>query len=987
MPRLALSMLGALQVTLDGQPATGFESVKARALLVYLAVESDRPHTRDHLAGLFWPDQPDPAARTNLRQTLANLRLVLGDRTSPEPFLQVSRESVQFNSSSDHWLDTSAFTSLIAACVQHPHRRPQTCKTCAARLEQAAALYRGSFLDQFYADDSAPFEEWVLVKQEDLRRLALDALARLAEYDLRRGTYDQALEHAVRLLQFDPWSEQAYRQAMRAYAARGERSAALQQYEACRRVLAVDMHAEPSEETTAVYEAIKTERGRRNGENHPSPPVPSLPIPPTPFVGREKEVADLADLLANPACRLISIIGPGGIGKTRLALATAADQSDQFEDGAVFVPLAAQSSADHLAPAIMAALGLPLEGPRDALDQLLIHLRERPVLIVLDNLEHISNGARLLSAILRETTEVALLVTSRERLNLQGEWVVDLHGLEIPEGSRVERVEEYSAVRLFLQSARRARADRLFSDEDKSSIVRICRLVEGMPLAIELAAAWVRTLSCREIAEETGKGLSLFATRLHDVPERHRSMHRVFEHSWTLLQEQERSALRRLSVFRGGFQREAAEQVAGASLPLLAALVDKSLVRAGSMERYSMHELVRQFAEGKLIECGELEETCDRRLAYFIALVEQTVPHMSDPEPQACLERLDMENGNLRATLEWCFRSNGAREGLRLSGALWRFWYLRGYYNEGRRWLERALAVSAHDIPAVERRRPLDGVGVLAWMQADYVAARAYIESSLAISRDLGDSRGVAYSLRALGTVARDQGDVAESRSFFQASLALYRELGDRPGIAHSTRALGIVTREQGEHAASRSYFEEARMILEEIGDRRSMARLLINMGESARVQGDYDTALSFYSQGSAIAQELGDQDSLVICLQNSASAIHCQGDHARATRLARESLRILQGQMIKASVVVSLALLGGLAGSEKRPARALRLFAAAETLRDAIGFHFYYADQVAHDRDMAAARAQLDEATCAAAWAEGRAMTLDQAMAYALEE
>ncbi len=988
MPRLALSMLGALQVTLDGQPVTGFESVKARALLAYLAVESGRAHSRDHLAGFFWPDQPDLAARTNLRQTLANLRLALGDRISPaEPFLRVSRESVQFNPSSDHWLDTAAFTALLAACVQHPHRRPHTCKTCMARLEQAAALYRGSFLDQFSVDDSAPFEEWVLAKQEHLRRRALDALARLAEYDLRRGIYDQALGHAMRQLQFDPWSEQAHRQAMCAHAARGERSTALQQYETCRRVLAVDMHAEPSEETTALYEAIKAERDKMKDGNRPSPPPPTLPVSPTPFVGREKELAELANLLSNPACRLISIIGPGGIGKTRLALAAAADQYDQFEDGAVFVPLAAQSSADHLAPAIMAALGLSLEGPRDPKDQLLVYLRERPVLIVLDNLEHISNGGRLLSAILRETTKVLFLVTSRERLNLQGEWVFDLHGLEVPEGSRVDQVEEYSAVRLFLQSARRARAGGLFSDEDKSSIVRICRLVEGMPLAIELAAAWVRTLSCREIAEETGKGLELFATRLHDVPERHRSMRAVFEHSWTLLQEQERSALRKLSVFRGGFQREAAEQVAGASLPLLSALVDKSLVRAGSMERYSLHELVRQFGEGKLIECGELEATWDRHLAYFLALAEQAAPHLSDPDPQACLERLEMENGNLRAALEWCFGSKGAREGLRLSGALWRFWYLRGYYDEGRRWLERALAVTAEGIPAVEKRRALDGAAVLAWMQGDYGAARAYNESSLTISRDLGDACGIAYSLRTLGIVARDRGDLAESRSYLQASLALYRELGDRRGIAHSTRALGIVTREQGEHTASQSYFKEALTILQELGDQRSLARLFINMGESARAQGDYDTALSFYSQSSAIAQELGVKEDLVICLQNSAYAIHRQGDYARATHLARESLKLLQQQMIKASVVISLAILGGLAGSQKRPERAFRLFASAEMLRDAIGFHFYYADQVALDRDLAAARTQLNESAAEAAWAEGRAMTLEQAIAYALEE
>lgn len=990
MPRLALSVLGALQVTLDGQPVTGFESAKARALLVYLAVECDRAHTRDHLAGFFWPDQPDASARTNLRQTLANLRRALGESSSQELFLHISREAVQFNPSSDYMLDAAAFSSLLAACERHPHRHPDTCKSCAAQLKQATVLYRGNFLDQFFVNGSAPFEEWVLARQEDLRRAALDALARLAQYHLARGTYDQALEHATRLLQLDPWREEAHRQVMRAYAAMGERSAALTQYETCRKVLAEEMDAEPSGPTTALYQAIKGEGERPQGERGPAeffPRLPSLPTPPTPLIGRERELAEVGDLLSNPTCRLLTIVGPGGMGKTRLALAAAAEQHAQFRDGAIFVPLASQSSADLLAAAIMTALEIPLSGPQDPNDQLRLYLREREVLIVLDSFEHLPDGASRLSAILRNAARVAFLVTSRERLSLQGEWVFDLHGLEVPEGHRVDEVERYSAVQLFVQSARRVRSNVSFSDEDKSSIVRLCQLVEGMPLAIELAAAWVRTLTCREIAEEIDKGFGFLATRLQDVPERHRSMRAVFEQSWLFLSEEERRVLEKLSVFRGGFEREAGEQVAGATLPLLAALVDKSLVRVGKGERYLSHELVRQFAEGKLTDSGKLEETRDRHLAYFLEVAEKAEPYLQGHEPQAWLDRLEAESGNLRAALEWCFLARRARTGYKLAGALWRFWYLRGYLVEGRRWLEQALSAPAEGISAREKRNVLDGVVALAFDQGDCVAARVHCEPSLAISRELGDSRGIAYSLRALGMIARDQGNLAESRSHYEASLALYRELGDQREIAHSFRGLGIIVREQGDYASSRSYFEQALSILQELGDRRGTARLLINMGESARGQRDYATALAFYLQSSAIARELGDTRDLILSLLNSARAIHAQGDYVRATVLAKESLKLSHAQRVQPNVVENLTVLAGLAGSQKRPERALRLFAAAEVLQDAIGYHFYRADQADYDRELAAARAQLDKNAEVAAWAEGRAMTLEQAIDYALEE
>ncbi len=955
MPHLAIDVLGALQVTLDGHPVTGFESAKARALLVYLAVESNQPHPRDALAGLLWPEESDRSARNNLRQTLANVRQAIGDRASAgQPFLLVTREAIQFRVSSDCTLDLNTFDSLLTACSMHAHRHPEGCKSCADRMQRAVELYRGDFMAQFFLSDSAPFEEWALVQRENLNRRALEALDCLAEYHSRRGAHEQALALARRALGLDPWREEAHRQVMRSLALSGQRGAALVQYETCRRVLAEEMKVEPSAETAALYEEIKTGNWKlevsgwkqsRISNVQPQTSDFQLPTPSTPFLGREKELAELAELLANPTCRLISIVGPGGMGKTRLALAAAVEQAVGFRDGVVFVPLASVRSPDLVISAILVAVGITPQGPSDPKDQLFAHLRERELLLIFDNWEHLLGGTALLSELLQRAPRLALLVTSRERLNLQGEWVLDLAGLEIPEGRRADEVEAYSAVQLFLQSARRVRSGRSFSDEEKASIVRICRLVEGMPLAIELAAAWARTLSCRQIAEEIEKSYGFLAGSLRDLPERHRSLRAVFEHSWNLLGEEERSVLSALSVFRGGFGREAAERVAGACLSILAALVDKSLVRSDGADRYDLHELVRQFAHEKLLESAEMEQTRDRHLDYFAALAKQAEPYLPGRDQHTWLERLEAEIDNLRAALEWSLEGERAGTGLRLAGALWRFWYTRGHLSEGRQWLGQLLAQSG-DTPSADKNIAVYGAGGLALLQADLASARSYAEASLAIAR----------------------------------------QLSDPTRIAHSARLLGIIAREQGEYAASRAHFQESLAILEQLGDRHGIAWLLINMGESARGQGDYAAALALYSRSLGTAQDLGDKEAVAIGLMNSGHIAHYQGDLEKARALYGESLQLFQSLRAEQSIAECLAGFAGLAASQNRPERAARLFGAAERLLQAIDYHLYQADQADYDRALAVARAQLGAVSLAGAMEEGRAMTIEQAIALALD-
>ncbi|RME44461.1 MAG: SARP family transcriptional regulator, partial [Chloroflexi bacterium] len=647
MAHLSLSFLGRFQVTLDGSPVASFESDKVRALLAYLSVEADHPHGRGVLAGLLWPEQPEQSARTNLRHVLLKLRQAIGDRDASPPFLLITRGTIQFNPASDHWLDVTAFSDLFNASQKHRHRRLGACLPCIRRLSQAAELYEGNFLEGFTLHDSAVFEEWSSVIRERLHRQALDALYHLAAYHERRGEYDQAREYAVRQIQLEPWREEAHRQLMGLLALSGQRSAALAQYDACRRVLAEELGVEPTAETTALYEQIKGTRekgkkGRREERDlappllGPSAPLHNLPPQLTSFVGREAELTQITERLSNPDYRLVTLVGPGGIGKTRLALAAAGQQVGMFQHGVWFVSLAGLDSAESLVPAIAGVLNVPLHGGEEPDARLLAYLHDKEMLLVLDDFEHLLDGTDLVLDILRGAPQIVILITSRQRLNVQAEYVIGVEGLALPppprpspyQGEGVRKgVESYSAVQLFVERAdQTTRSGFALSAETIPDVVRVCQLVEGMPLAIELAAALADTYSCADIARSIRGTLDFLATTMRDVPPRHRSMRAVFESSWGRLSEAERRVLAHASVFRGGFTQEAALAVIGHQLPVnsdqlsvnsdetgqsslitdhcLLSLVDKSLLRRTASGRYEMHELLRQFAAEKL-EIGD----------------------------------------------------------------------------------------------------------------------------------------------------------------------------------------------------------------------------------------------------------------------------------------------------------------------------------------------------------------------------------------------
>jgi predicted ATPase/DNA-binding SARP family transcriptional activator len=1003
MAHLALALLGPPLVTLDGRPVTGFDYDKVRALLAYLAIEADRPHRRAVLAGLLWPDQSEQAAHNSLRQALATLRRAIGDQDVPVPFLRITREAIQFNPASDHDLDVAMFTALLTACQRHTHRHPETCLSCSRRLQEAVALYRGDFLAQFSLPDSITFEEWALVKREHLHQLMMQALIQLADYHELRGQSAQTQHYASLQLEFDPWREEAHRQLMRVLVLRGQRSAALAQYERCRRTLADELGVEPAKETTALYERIRdTTCAELFAQQHETQHVQNFPAQTTALIGREVELLELGALLENPAHRLITIVGPGGIGKTRLALAVAAEQSVTFAHGAAFVPLASISSADFLAPAILDTLAVE-QGQRDPREQLVEYLRTKELLLVLDNLEqllaaglaHDASGnsqgedvANLLSDMLRQAPGITLLVTSRERLALPGEWLFDLAGLSYPPGELPTDINGYSAVQLFMQRAGQVRRQFVLAHDEARAVARICRLVEGLPLAIELAAAALRIRSCMAIAEAIEGGVTMLAVEMRAIPERHRNMWATFEHSWQLLSDEERLVFSRLSVFRGGFEEDAAAQVAQAIPEVLAALFDKSLLRWDGIARYDMHELIRQYAAEKLRKSGEEEPIRRQHALYFLALAEAAEPRLTSRERSQWLERLDRDHDNLRAVLAWSQENLDVGEiGLRLVGALFWFWLLRNYVVEGRAWAEAALVTANVSEQPGAWAKALYSAGYLAWVQNDHAAAHTRLKESVERWRETEDRRGLAYALGVLGLVLCDlHHDYIGGNDLCAESVAILREQGNPWDLACVLYFFGNVAHKRGDYAAPRCIYEESLALWRVAADPWGVAFPLYRLGLTASKQGDYATARILLEESLAIRRQVGSKWYIAVSLYSLAEVALCQEDYPEATARLAESLVLYQELGSKGQITETLEQFARAAASQAQLERAACLWGAARTQRDVIGTQIPPRERMDYERGIDDARVALGEDAFAAAWAVGCAMTLEQAIAYALE-
>ena len=648
MPRLTLALLGPPEIAVDGQPFKT-DRRKAVALLAYLAVTA-RPQARATLAALLWPDYAPDSAAAYLRRTLWELNQALG-----KGWVEADRDQVNLALTPADTLDVAAFRAGLTAADP-------------AALNAALALYRGEFLAGFSVPDTAPFAEWQAAQAEALRREFAGGLQRLVEAPTAARDLPAALAQARRWLALDPLAEPAHRAVMRLLALSGDRAAALRQYEAAAAALQAELRAAPEPETTALHAAIR--RGELAAPAGPAPAPASppevmvdLPTLATPFIGRRADVEHVQALLQDPAHRLITLVGVGGVGKTRLSIQAATELRASFPDGIYFAPLAAVPEAAGVLPALAKAVRFSFYREQEShRQQLLDYLRDKRLLLILDNFEHLLAAAPLAADLLAAAPHLKLLVTSRSRLNLPGEQLRPVVGMRLPTAAESSawadpeaEARAYSAVQLFLDRARRVRPDFTLTRANLEAVLTICRLAQGMPLALELAAAWMELLPPAEIAAELARSLDFLETDQAGVPDRQRTLRTVFEPSYKLLTAEERRAFEQLCVFNGSFAREAAEHVTGITLRTLLGLANKSWLQQTDDGRFQLHELMRQFGAERLqADPTAWQAAHARHAAYFLHFATEQLQRLRGPGQVEALRTLELEyDTNLRATWDW----------------------------------------------------------------------------------------------------------------------------------------------------------------------------------------------------------------------------------------------------------------------------------------------------------------------------------------------
>jgi predicted ATPase len=868
MPRLKLSFIGTFEAQLDGEPIKEFESSKVRALLAYLVMEADRPHSRDHLAGMFWGESNDEAAAKNLRQALSNLRKAIRDDEAEHPLLIISPAAIQANPGPVLWLDTREFESLLSACESHPHRKLETCRVCARRMQAALSLYRGSFLQGFFLKESAAFQDWIIIRREYYHQKAIDALGVLVAYNRRRGEIKAAILHAQCLVALDPWREEAHITLMELLALDGQRSAALKQYATCRRVLMAELGVEPNADTVRLRESIRS--GILPQVQERSAPG-NLPVEVTSFVGRQSELAQISDHIQNPDKRLLTIVGPGGVGKTRLALQAARDERFAFADGVFWAQLENVPTADLLALAIADAVGFSFPSSGNDREQLFNYLRRREILLVLDNCEHLLDGADFVADLLRNAPNLAILATSRQPLQIQAEWLLELGGLSIEARDNKTPLQAdlqpapapSDAVRLFEDRAQRVAPAFSLTPEDHQQIVRLCQILDGLPLGIELAAAWMRQLSPAQIAEWVSRDLDFLASGLRDAPERHRSLRVVFDQSWDMLTESERGSFASLSVFPSDFDRTAAQEICGAAGAMLNQLWQRSLVRQQASERFSLHPLLKQYA-GEKLNAAQARELGKRFQAYHASIAVKLESQLQGADLKNALAHFSGELENLVEA--WRLALAEMRlESLNtlLTPLFWYFEIKGGIYEghflfqktaqflEGRKKPTRAEANFARRLDAR-----------FAWL----CFRRSEMEEAVARFQNLAEegfesleAHEQVFAMTRLASSIFEQGRKKEALKWLEAAFNICSKINTPWEEALTYNHYGSMLNMLGDMQRAEDVLRRSLQIADEHGYLWTSASALSNMAVVAYFREDYRAAIDMFLQSNEKALSYGD--------------------------------------------------------------------------------------------------------------------------------
>jgi predicted ATPase/DNA-binding SARP family transcriptional activator len=864
MTQLNLTYFGAPRIEVDNTSASVGHS-KGVAMLAYLAV-TGQPHTRESLAAFLWPNHDPPSALGEVRRMLWALNKALG-----KGWLAADRQTIALHPQPDLWVDINHFRQLLNCWAEHGHKASEVCPACYNPLTEAVGLAQNEFLAGFTLPDSPDFDAWQANESQQLRRELAYALEKLIQLTLHNAEQasEQAITYAERLLGLDPLNELAHRLLMALYAWANHPVAAFRQYQECVKLLRDEVGASPAEATTTLYEHIRlgefdpaTEFAELPAYVVASSPASersrhNLPAQITPFIGREFEISALSGLLLDANLFLVSIIAPGGMGKTRLAIELGSRSGKQFQDGVFFVELAPIKEVRNITPAVADAIGYQFQQDgRSQIQQVLDFLESKQTLLIMDNFEHLVNGgAEIVTEMLKSASRLKILITSRQRLNQSGETLFTLHGLRLPGLEISEDSARNAAIELFQQTARRARPDFVLTQENLPNVIQICRLVEGMPLGILLAAPWITVLSTAEIAGEIKKGLDILEAEAGELPERLRSMRAVFDQSWSMMSEAEGQVFMKSAVFRGGFTREAGQKVVGAGLQELLSLANKALIeRDASTGRYHIHELLRQYAEEKLHQSDQNDQTRDDHTHYYLTyLAEQTV-NLKGADQFSTLKSIEIDIENIRQG--WDEAVNNREFDLlnRALEAMYLFCLLQSRLEDGKALFDKArqglVPESGHE------PHPLWLVLEIRFYSSteSKTALHRRLKSSLALARSRNDQSEAAFCLHTLATIAHyvDQ-NPHQAITFYKECVAIYRRLGEKYYLAQTLSKLGEAHQLIGQTELTLKCLNEAYRLQREIGDQMGESETLRALGMTSWQTGEYDAMDDHFDQAFAI--------------------------------------------------------------------------------------------------------------------------------------
>jgi predicted ATPase/DNA-binding SARP family transcriptional activator len=938
---LSALFFGGFMVRSGSETIMSFGYEKVKALFAYLIIEDPIPLSRDHLAGLLWPDLPEHKARHSLRQAVLHLRTAIQDDDRQPPLILAGRTTIQRNHQTHFNCDVFQFEQYLKPTDEKAGHEID-------RFEKAVELYQGELLKGLSLAGAEYFSEWLNNCRDQYHRMAVHAIEKVIAYYDHHANGEKVRIFAEKWLQLEPWQEEAHRKLMLSLARRGQRSAALRQYEICRQVLFERFGLLPDHETEKLAARIRAI----------TKPAAPLPFQSTPFIGRTVELLRLTKYLSSPTPRLITIIGPAGIGKTSLAVQVGrlveAKEDPSFLNGVLFLSLSSIHSIEGVLAALAQALSYAFRPGTDRLAQLLQILQDRELLLILDNTEHLASKdiTHLINSILKETQDIKILVASRHRLNMSSELLFHLGGLSIPSQENVYRkdpiaaIHSFSALQLFLSVIERTLPGYTVTNEDALAIHRICQLVEGMPLGIALAASWSDTISLPEIADRVAQNFDHLQVDWEDHPPRHRSMHAAIDTSWILLDEEERSAFARLSVFRGGFSAEAGQAVTGASHKVLSRLVNKSFLQYDlKTGRFAIHELLLHYGLEKLAHHqNEGIQVRDQHCEYFTEFIKNRSPRLFSQNEKTLIQEIQTNLENIAGAWEWSIQQNRLDRLAAIAPGLHLVCVRKGRFREGINHFQDALEAwpdEVHENDALKQAWLLAYQGDLIANSGNWEAGRNTLTHALQLVEksefDKAQMRWLyAFVMNKLGIYTHE---VNEARQYLQGSLNLYRDLKDRYHIAHVLVHLANLWRISGELMNARLALAESLQIQQDLELISEKARTLSIFGLFALRLGELSQSEIILEEAVKLARATEDRDILASNLEAQGMERSYQGDFQAGGRLLRESmdLRAQLGQKMQVSVIQTYISVTILHLGQFREARANARYALtlAEELND----------------------------------------------------